>query len=315
MTTIDRIEQDLKKIAYDVIKSNATNYDDVIKELERAFNRYIFVSSEKIRNKKPVIYLQLPLKHFSDRLKQRKIKLLELMKTIYAGYLKHRKIIDEIVIKGEIGRKIIFEYDNIVIPLVSDEYMYCEQDHPINPYMCITSEKQEYPKMRLVAKTIFFRNKIDEEIHNIVKKLLNEWNVIGYGSNSAVYNNPKYPFVMKIYKKSPLYEKSLQLIKNEFSNAFPTIIKGPLNINKNCSVVFFEKLEKVPQNEYEHIIKKMINGSNDENIKNLYETLKRLFVYSKMDENLIDLNRLVFLKNKKGKIFLSDQIFSSGKKL
>jgi len=308
------MEQDLKKIIYDFIRSNATNHADVIKELEKAFNRYIFASPEKIRNGEPVIYLQLPLKHFSDRLKERKIKPSELIKTIYAGYLKNRRIIDEIITKGEIGKKIIFEYDNLVIPLVTDEYIYCKWEHPVNPYMCITSIKKEYPKMRLVAKTIFYKTKIDEEIQNIMKKLLNEWNVIGYGSNSAVYDNPKYPFVIKIYRKTPSYEKSLQLIRDEFSESFPIIMKGPVNIKEDYSVIFLEKMEKVSRNEYERIIKEMINGSNDENIKNLYETLKCLFVYSKIDENLIDLNRLVFLKNKKGKIFLSDQIFSSGKK-
>lgn len=67
---------------------------------------------------------------------------------------------------------------------------------------------------------------------------------LGYGDYADVYENPKLPYVLKIYSNNDKgYSAFLELIKNHRNNPhLPNLIGQPIKLNSHVNAVRLEKL-------------------------------------------------------------------------
>ena len=120
----------------------------------------------------------------------------------------------------------------------------------------------ELKKPKDIDKFRKFYQKLDREGTTVsdwrdyITKVLGEYGFekIGEGSYANVYSNPKYPYVLKVFRKDDGYIEWFNFCKKNQGNPLIPIIKGGLvKITEMFFVVRLEKLE--PFNSYNNSTK------------------------------------------------------------
>lgn len=71
--------------------------------------------------------------------------------------------------------------------------------------------------------------------------------MIGAGINGAVFKNPKYPFVLKIFREDRGFDEWLYFALSNQNNKFVPKLKGkPIRLNKIFTAIRMEPLEPCP---------------------------------------------------------------------
>ncbi len=83
---------------------------------------------------------------------------------------------------------------------------------------------------------------------SLVKSMLgHDFHLVGTGVNGAVFQNPKYPFVLKVYRQDTGFDEWLHFARTHSNNIYVPKLKGtPVRLNNIFTVVRMESLVACP---------------------------------------------------------------------